>query len=186
MRQAYHSGSRIKAACGLTLVMLSIGGFILTTGVVQGGSVERWVTLHLVICQGYLHRAAKGPWTKSSTRPWLCCRLRWVDTLRLALDVAGLDESLGKAKGSFAGARCLSVLFDICWSLGSIYNYRSFTKGKAGRFCSHTRDRNADVSFLVPLSGLSVLLSGTASINPQALWHSVCHTDEEFKKIKMN
>lgn len=50
-----------------------------------------------------------------------------------------------------------------------MYSYSYFTRRKARRLGSHAPDRNADISFLVPLSGLSDLLSVAVSINLQAL-----------------
>lgn len=99
----------------------------------------------------------------------------------LAWGVAGLDEIPRKAGASFAGARVLAFSFGLCWHLDSTQSSSSFMKRKAGRSCSRTPDSSADISSLVPLPAL---LSVTVRINPQALWHSVCHTDQELKKIK--
>lgn len=102
-------------ACGITPVMLNIGGFILKTGVGWVGSMEQWVTEYTCLPARVTSAGPmKGPQTKSSPRPCLCCGLRWADTVELSLGVGGLNESAGKAGTSFAGARILSVLFSIC------------------------------------------------------------------------
>lgn len=102
----------------MTPVMLGIGGFILITGVGWVGSMEQWTTGYTCLLARVISAGpAKGPRTKSSPRPCLCCGLRWADTLELALGVAGSDKSAGKTRASFAGARTLAVLIGICWSL---------------------------------------------------------------------